>query len=140
MSKPIIVQKFGGSSVANVDRIKAVAQRIAETKTKRNNIVVVVSALGDTTDNLVQLAENISEHPPEREMDMLMATGEQISCALVAMAIKELGKDAISFTGSQVGILTDNTHTKAKIEKSARARSAKPCAKIKLLLSLVFKV
>lgn len=122
MGKPIIVQKFGGSSVANVDRIKAVAQRIYETKTKRNNIVVVVSALGDTTDDLVQLAQNISEHPPEREMDMLMATGEQISCALVAMAIKELGQDAISFTGSQVGIVTDNTHTKAKIEKiSARA-------------------
>ncbi len=122
MGKPIIVQKFGGSSVANVDRIKAVAQRITETKTKKNNIVVVVSALGDTTDDLVQLAQNISEHPPEREMDMLMATGEQISCALLAMAIKEIGQDAISFTGSQVGILTDNTHTKAKIEKiSARA-------------------
>jgi aspartate kinase len=122
MGKPIIVQKFGGSSVANVDRIKAVAQRITETKTKKNNIVVVVSALGDTTDELVELAQNISEHPPEREMDMLMATGEQISCALLAMAIKEIGQDAISFTGSQVGILTDNTHTKAKIEKiSARA-------------------
>lgn len=122
MVKPIIVQKFGGSSVANVDRIKAVAQRILETKTKKNNVVVVVSALGDTTDELVDLAAKITEHPPEREMDMLMATGEQISCALVAMAVKELGQDAISFTGAQVGILTDNTHTKAKIQNiSARA-------------------
>ncbi|MCC6759499.1 MAG: aspartate kinase [Candidatus Omnitrophica bacterium] len=122
MAKPIIVQKFGGSSVANVDRIKAVAQRICETKTKKNNIVVVVSALGDTTDDLVELAAKISEHPPEREMDMLMSTGEQISCALVAMAVKELGHDAVSFTGAQVGILTDDTHTKAKIQKiGARA-------------------
>jgi len=121
MAKPIIVQKFGGSSVANVERIKAVAQRICETKTKKNNIVVVVSALGDTTDDLVELAAKISEHPPEREMDMLMSTGEQISCALVAMAVKELGHDAVSFTGAQVGILTDDTHTKAKIQKiSAR--------------------
>ncbi len=122
MAKPIIVQKFGGSSVANVDRIKAVAQRIVQTKTKKNNVVVVVSALGDTTDDLVDLAAKISEHPPEREMDMLMATGEQISCALVAMAVKELGHDAVSFTGGQVGILTDDTHTKAKIQQiSAKA-------------------
>ncbi len=124
MAKSIIVQKFGGSSVANVDRIKAVAQRILETKNKhkRNQVVVVVSALGDTTDELVDLAAKISEHPPEREMDMLMSTGEQISCALVAMAVKELGHDAISFTGAQVGILTDETHTKAKIQSiSARA-------------------
>lgn len=122
MAKPIIVQKFGGSSVANIDRIKVVAQRILESKTKRNNIVVVVSALGDTTDDLVDLAAKISEHPTEREMDMLMSTGEQISSALVAMAIQELGHDAISFTGAQVGILTDNIHTKAKIQNiSARS-------------------
>ncbi|MCB9772370.1 MAG: aspartate kinase [Candidatus Omnitrophica bacterium] len=122
MAKPIIVQKFGGSSVANIDRIKVVAQRILESKTKRNNIVVVVSALGDTTDDLVDLAAKISEHPPEREMDMLMSTGEQISSALVAMAIQELGHDAISFTGAQVGILTDDIHTKAKIQNiSARS-------------------
>ena len=79
MVKPIIVQKFGGSSVANVDRIKAVAQRIFETKTKHNHVVVVVSALGDTTDELEELALKITAAPPEREMDMLMATGEQIS-------------------------------------------------------------
>ncbi|MBU1996182.1 MAG: aspartate kinase, partial [Candidatus Omnitrophica bacterium] len=116
MKKSIIVQKFGGSSVANVDRIKAVAQRIFETKTKNNNVVVVVSALGDTTDELEELAFNITKKPSEREMDMLMSTGEQISCALLAMAIKELGHDAISFTGNQVGIKTDSSHTKARIE------------------------
>lgn len=124
MAKSIIVQKFGGSSVANADRIKAVAQRVIETKlkNKRNQLVVVVSALGDTTDELIDLAAKISLDPPEREMDMLMATGEQISCALLAMAIQELGQSAISFTGAQVGILTDDTHTKAKIQSiSARA-------------------
>src|SRR3989338_10884690 len=116
MEKSIIVQKFGGSSVANIDRIKAVAKRILETKTKDNNIVVVVSALGDTTDELEAMAFQIATNPPEREMDMLMSTGEQISCALVAIAIKELGHDAISFTGAQVGIRTNNSHTKARIE------------------------
>lgn len=116
MKKRIIVQKFGGSSVANVDRIKTVAKRIFETKTKNNNVVVVVSALGDTTDELEELAFNITKNPSEREMDMLMSTGEQISCALLAMAVKELGHDAISFTGNQVGIKTDSSHTKARIE------------------------
>ncbi len=116
MKKKIIVQKFGGSSVANVDRIKAVAKRIVERKTARNHIVVVVSALGDTTDELEKLAFQITKTPPEREMDMLMSTGEQISCSLLAMAIKKLGKAAISFTGKQVGIKTDKSHTKARIE------------------------
>ncbi len=114
--RPIIVQKFGGSSVANIERIKAVAQRILETKTKQNDLVVVVSALGDTTDELEEMAFQIMERPPDREMDMLMSTGEQISCALLAIAIKALGHDVISFTGSQVGIKTNNTYTKARIE------------------------
>jgi len=116
MTKPIIVQKFGGSSVANIDRIKAVAQRVLETKTEKNNVVVVVSALGDTTDELEELAMKLTAQPPEREMDMLMSTGEQISCALLAIAIKALGHDAISFTGGQVGIRTDKSYTKAQIE------------------------
>jgi len=115
MKKSILVQKYGGSSVANLERIKAVAQRIVDSKTPRNDIVVVVSALGDTTDELEQLAFGISENPPEREMDMLMSTGEQISCALLAMAIKVLGQDAVSLTGAQVGIKTDKSHTKARI-------------------------
>ena len=115
MERQIIVQKFGGSSVANVDRIKNVARRIIETKTKNNDLAVVVSALGDTTDELEALAFQITQTPPDREMDMLLSTGEQISCALVAMAVKELGYDAISLTGRQVGIKTDKTHTKARI-------------------------
>jgi len=116
MEHPIIVQKFGGSSVANIDRIKAVAKRILETKTKDNHVVVVVSAMGDTTDEIEAMALQITTSPPDREMDMLMSTGEQISCALVAIAIKELGHEAISFTGAQVGIRTNNSHTKARIE------------------------
>ncbi len=114
--KNIIVQKFGGSSVANIDRIKIVARRIIASKKKDNHLVVVVSALGDTTDELENLAHKITNTPAEREMDMLMSTGEQISSALLAMAIKTLGSDAISFTGSQVGIKTNKSHTKARIE------------------------
>jgi len=115
MARSIIVQKFGGSSVANPDRIKRVAQRVVETRRRGKDVVVVVSALGDTTDELLDLAKQVSQNPPQRELDMLMATGEQVSVALLAMAIEELGERAISFTGAQVGILTDRTHTKAKI-------------------------
>jgi aspartate kinase len=111
----LIVQKFGGSSVANPERIKRVAQRVVETKRRGHDVVVVVSALGDTTDELLELARQISHQPPERELDMLLATGEQVSVALLAMAISELGESAISFTGGQVGIVTDGTHTKAKV-------------------------
>ena len=115
MARSLIVQKFGGSSVANTERIKQVAQRVVQTKRQGHDVVVVVSALGDTTDELLELARQISQNPPERELDMLMATGEQVSVALLAMAIEELGEDAISFTGSQVGIITDGRHTKAKV-------------------------
>jgi len=111
----VLVQKFGGSSVANVDRIKNVARRVVSYRKKGWKLVVVVSALGDTTDELIELAGQITSEPPAREMDMLLSTGEQISCSLLAMAIEELGYDAISFTGGQVGIMTDQTHTKAKI-------------------------
>ncbi len=111
----IIVQKFGGSSVANVERIKAVAQRVVAYRKKGWRLVVVVSALGDTTDDLVGLAGQIADVPPAREMDMLLSTGEQISCALLAMAIDRLGYKSISFTGGQVGIRTDTSHTRAKI-------------------------
>jgi len=115
MEKEIIVQKFGGSSVANVERIKNVAQRVVSYKNKNTDVAVVVSALGDTTDELESLAFQLSTTPPDREMDMLLSTGEQISCALLAIAIKQLGFDAISFTGRQVGIKTDKIHTKARI-------------------------
>ncbi len=111
----LIVQKYGGSSVANVERIQRVASRIVKAKRQGNSLVVVVSALGDTTDDLIELANKITKNPSAREMDMLLSTGEQVSVALLALAIQELGEEAISFTGSQVGIITDQFHTKARI-------------------------
>ncbi|MBN1521538.1 MAG: aspartate kinase [Candidatus Aureabacteria bacterium] len=111
----LIVKKFGGTSVGDVERIKNVAERIVRTKKDGNDVVVVVSAMGKTTDQLIGLAKQINQRPKEREMDMLMSTGEQISAALLAMAIDSLGVEAISFNGPQVGILTDSSHTKAKI-------------------------
>ena len=113
----LIVQKYGGSSVANPERIKNVAKRVAGYRKKGDDLVVVVSALGDTTDELIELASKITDIPPEREMDMLLSTGEQISAALLAMAIQQLGYEAISLTGPQVGIITDTAHTKARIVK-----------------------
>lgn len=113
--KGIIVQKYGGSSVASPEKIKGVARRVAACKKKGYDVVVVVSALGDTTDELLELASKISADPDERELDVLMSTGEQVSIALLAMALHELGQDAISFTGAQVGIRTDASHTRAKI-------------------------
>lgn len=139
MNKSIIVQKFGGSSVANIDRIKAVAKRILSSKKRNNSIVVVVSALGDTTDVLEKLAFNITKHPSEREMDMLMSTGEQISCALLAMAIKALGHDAISLTGGQVGIRTDKSHTKARIETINAKRIRKALRDNKIVIVAGFQ-
>jgi len=111
----LAVLKFGGSSVADVEKIKNAARRVIDAKERIDHVVVVVSALGDTTDELVGLAAQISKTPPEREMDMLLSTGEQVSMALLAMALNELGQDAISMTGQQVEILTDTGHTKAKI-------------------------
>ncbi|RJP28705.1 MAG: aspartate kinase [Candidatus Omnitrophota bacterium] len=117
MSKGLIVQKFGGSSVANVECIQNVARKVTAYKKQGYDLVVVVSALGDTTDELIELANKINVEPSEREMDMLLSTGEQISVALLAMAIHKLGFEAISFTGAQVGIITDTSHTKARIVK-----------------------
>jgi len=111
----LIVQKYGGSSVGNVERIKNVARRIVKKKKQGNKLVVVVSAMGDTTDELINLAEQITNKPNEREMDMLLSTGEQISVALLAIAINQLGIRAVSFTGPQVGIITDSFHMKARI-------------------------
>jgi aspartate kinase len=118
----LVVQKFGGTSVANAERIMAAARRAIRTKQAGNQVIVVVSARGDTTDELIELAREICEQPPAREMDMLLATGEQISIALLAMAIQTLGERAISFTGAQVGIVTDSTHTKARIKSISTAR------------------
>ena len=112
---PIVVQKYGGSSLADAESIKRVARRIAETKKAGNEVVVAVSAMGDTTDELLDLAQEVSPVPPPRELDMLMTAGERISMALVAMAISDLGYSARSFTGSQAGVITDSAHGRAKI-------------------------
>ncbi len=112
---PIVVQKYGGTSVGDVQRMRRVADRIARTKRAGNDVCVVVSAMGSTTDELVHMAGQISKQPPGREMDMLLTAGERISMALLAMALHELGIDARSFTGSQAGILTDESHGKARI-------------------------
>jgi aspartate kinase len=112
---PIVVQKYGGSSLADAESIKRVARRIAETKKAGNDVVVAVSAMGDTTDELLDLAQEVSPVPPPRELDMLMTAGERISMALVAMAISDLGYSARSFTGSQAGVITDSAHGRAKI-------------------------
>lgn len=113
----ITVQKYGGSSVADVGRIKNVARRVIRSKKPTEGLVVVVSAMGDTTDELIALAEEINPSPSEREMDQLISTGEQISSALLAMAIEHDGAPAVSLTGNQVGIQTDDSHTKARIFK-----------------------
>lgn len=113
----LIVQKFGGSSVADAEKIKNVARKVIREREKGNDVVVVVSAMGKTTDNLLALAHQITDKPDPREIDMLLATGEQVSIALLAMAIHSLGYPAISFTGPQVGIWTDRAHRKAKIVK-----------------------
>jgi aspartate kinase len=111
----LVVQKYGGSSVADAGRIRAVAARIAATTAAGNDVCVVVSAMGDTTDELLDLAEQISVEPPGRELDMLLTAGERISMALLAMAIAELGYEARSFTGSQAGVITDSAHGRARI-------------------------
>jgi aspartate kinase len=112
---PIVVQKYGGSSVADVARIRLVAERVMRTRARGYDVVVVVSAMGDTTDELLALAKQVSPNPDRRELDMLLTTGERISMALLSMAIRELGGEAISFTGSQSGIITTDRHVDARI-------------------------
>ncbi|AFZ12007.1 aspartate kinase [Crinalium epipsammum PCC 9333] len=111
----LIVQKYGGSSVGSVERIQAVAQRVLKTVSSGDSVVVVVSAMGKTTDGLVKLAKEISNNPNRREMDMLLSTGEQVTIALLSMALQQLGQPAISLTGAQVGIVTEPEHTRARI-------------------------
>jgi aspartate kinase len=111
----LIVQKYGGTSVANADRIKNVARRIVKVKERGDQVVVVVSAMGDTTDDLIKLAHQVSEHPSERELDVLLSTGEIVSSTLLAMALKSMGCEAISLSGAQAGIKTDAAHSRARI-------------------------
>ena len=110
-----VVMKFGGTSVADAERLKRAAMRIVAKREQGNRVVAVLSARGKTTDELISQAQEISDHPDPREMDMLLSTGERQSCALCAMAINDLGHRAISLTGSQAGIVTDTSHTKARI-------------------------
>ncbi len=118
----LVVQKFGGTSVATAERIRAAARRAVRARQAGNQVVVVVSARGDTTDELLVLAREVSERPGPRELDMLLSTGEQVSIALMAMAISDLGAPALSLTGAQVGIVTDSTHGKARIRNISTAR------------------
>jgi aspartate kinase len=129
---PVVVQKFGGTSVGDADRIRAVADHIARTRREGTDVVAVVSAMGKTTDELIHLADSVSSVQPPREYDMLVSTGERISMSLLCMALAELGVDAASFTGSQVGIITDNDHTRAKIleVKADRLREALAAGKV----------
>src|SRR4051812_37675520 len=120
----LIVQKFGGSSVADAEKIHRAAERAISAKKKGNQVVVVVSAMGDTTDDLVELATEVCKgtQPPKREMDQLLATGEQVTIALMAMALHAQGHDAISYTGGQIGLVTDNAFSKARIQSINKQR------------------
>jgi aspartate kinase len=131
----LLVQKYGGTSVADPDRIRAVADHIVRTRRAGDDVVVVVSAMGKSTDDLVRLANDVSAHPGGREMDMLLTAGERISMALLTMAVEDLGQPAVSFTGSQAGILTDTEHGKAKIieVRGERIREAVAAGKVAIV-------
>ncbi|PKA05958.1 aspartate kinase, partial [Leptospira ellisii] len=135
----IIVQKYGGTSVGTPERIQNVARRIKSYRDKGNDVVVVVSAMGHTTDELVDLAGKISKNPPKREMDMLLSTGEQISTALLAMALWEIGVPATSFTGSQIKLLTDGNFSNAKIKMIDRSKIDSSLAEGKVVIVAGFQ-
>ena len=118
----IVVQKFGGTSVATAEKIHSASRKVIAAKTAGHQVVVVVSAMGHTTDELIELARQISPNPPKRELDQLLATGEQVTIALIAMAIHAQGHDAISFTGAQIGLITDAVHSKARIREIDKRR------------------
>ena len=129
-----IVQKYGGSSVANVDKLRRIARLIADVKGRNNNIAVVVSAMGKTTDELLMMARLISPKPPRREMDMLLSTGERITMSLLCMALNELGLDAVSLTGSQAGIITNDRHNDARVIEVRPFRVQDEMAKDKVVI------
>jgi aspartate kinase len=136
---PLLVQKFGGTSVADSDKILAAARRAIRAHQRGARVLVVVSARGHTTDELVALAKEINERPPAREMDMLLATGEQVSVALMAMAIQALGVPAISFTGAQIGLVTDSFHTKARIRNISSDRMVQALDEGKIVIVAGFQ-
>ena len=135
----LIVQKYGGSSVADADRIKSVARRIAAAKDKGDRVVVVVSAMGDTTDELIELAYQISEKPDNRELDVLLSTGEVVSSTLLAMALHHMGYTAISLSGAQAGIKTDSTYSRARIQRIESRRVVKELEKGNIVIVAGFQ-
>jgi len=135
----LVVQKYGGTSVANTERIKAVAERVVKSAKAGNRVVVVVSAMSGETDKLINLAHKVSLNPNEREMDLLLSSGERITSALTAMAIEELGHKAMAFTGRQMGIITDRVHMSAKIEKIASERARKALSENYILVIAGFQ-
>lgn len=135
----LIVQKYGGTSVATPEKVKHVAKRVIKTKEEGNQLVVVVSAPGDMTDDLIELASKITDSPPAREMDMLLATGEQQSIALLAMAIYAKGHEAISFTGPQAGVRTNSVHRKARIQSINPDKVKKALSKGKIVIVAGFQ-
>jgi aspartate kinase len=135
----IVVQKYGGSSVADPDKIRNVAQRIAKSHDKGNKVVVVISAMGDTTDDLIKLAHQITDQPESREMDVLLSTGEIVSSALLTMALHKLGYKAISLNGRQAGIFTDDAYSKAKITKVESERIVKELNEGKIVIVAGFQ-
>ena len=135
----LLVQKFGGTSVADSNKILAAARRAIQAHHRGEQVLVVVSARGHTTDELIALAREITDRPPAREMDMLLSTGEQVSVALLAMAIESLGVPAISFTGAQIGLVTDSFHTKARIKNISSDRMAQALAEGKIVIVAGFQ-
>ncbi len=135
----LIVQKYGGTSVADAERIKNVAQRIAARRDRGNQVVVVVSAMGDTTDDLIKLSYQITDHPDDRELDMLLSTGEVVSSTLLTMALHHMGYPAISLTGAQAGIQTDGAHSRARILKVDPKRVVKELEKGNIVIVAGFQ-
>jgi len=135
----LIVQKYGGSSLSSPERIKEVARRIARTRKKGNKVVVVVSAMGDTTDELLKLASQVSPNPPKRELDLLLSSGEIISSALLSMALHSLGEKAVALNGSQGGIITNEVHTRARIQRIEVERILKELEKDKIVVVAGFQ-
>ena len=134
-----VVMKFGGTSVADPDRVRGVARRLVGARERGVRVVGTVSAMGRTTDSLLELAGRVSPHPDPRELDMLLSTGERIACALVAMAVHDLGHEAVSFTGSQAGIITDAAYTRAKIREITPVRVLDALERGKIVLVAGFQ-
>jgi len=135
----LIVQKYGGSSVADAERIKSVAQRIAQAKDKGDQVVVVVSAMGNTTDELIELAYRVSDQPGNRELDVLLSTGEIVSSTLLAMALRNMGYEAVSLSGAQAGIQTDATYSQARILRVEAKRVVKELEKGNIVIVAGFQ-